>query len=246
LLEKNEVACYYTTKDFLFDNYKQLSKANNQLAYRILANFVSRRMRTEETLWAPQYLEITDWGIKSGTTLINNAISDITYMNFIITCLKTNDIEECERFQSTYQNLLDKDIRKSIGSLADCLILFKKKKYEMVLQKLIKLKIKLVLHDVTARTILLQTYYHLIDLGDSSYIHPLLTACNTFKTHLKRAKISQEKKVAYYQFISILKTITKQYFVAKQPKHLSKITQQLNSSNPIVGRKWLLEQIKED
>lgn len=245
LLVKNEASLYESTKKLLYENHQNLSKDHRQLTYRILANFLIQNMRIDETKWIPFYLDLINWGVDSETILINNIISDITYLNYIITSLKIMDFEACHTFQKAYKNLLPENIRESISSMADSLILFHKKDYHKAIQKLVTLKINNTKHEITARILLLQSYYHLIELGDSTYIKTLLAGCDAFKAFLKRSKEGRENKLMHLNFVAVLKTITKHYFNVKNPTKFSKAIQDIDTSKYLAGRTWLQDRIKE-
>lgn len=160
------------------------------------------------------------------------------FKNIILTALELGHYDWSENFVNTYKDQLPEEFRQNAVTYNLGQIYFYKKEYLKVIEQLRNVEYEDLAYNLDSKTMLIFTYYELDE------IDPLYSLFESFRVYLNRHKdIAPQRRKRYLNLIRFTKKLTKTRPGDK--KSLDKIKEEMESTEGIVGQKWLKEKLAE-
>lgn len=160
------------------------------------------------------------------------------FKNIILTALELGHYDWSENFVITYQDQLPEEFRQNAVTYNLGQIYFYKKDYLKVIEQLRNVEYEDLAYNLDSKTMLIFTYYELDE------IDPLYSLFESFRVYLNRHKdIAPQRRKRYLNLIRFTKKLTKTR--PGDRKNLDKIRTEMESTDGIVGQKWLREKLAE-
>jgi len=220
-------------KELLFQNFELLTKEEMQQMYFHALNFCIGKIRKGESKYLEESLNLYIKGIESKLLLENDRLSPWTFKNVVKLGLRLKKYDWTERFIQDHHKMLEENFRKNAlqYNLAD--LYYYKGNNQKAIEHLRNVEFTDVHYALDSREMLMRIYY---ELGENESLISLIAS---FNIYLKRNKIISSKvKQTYLNFITNLKLLLK-----KKNLDLVKLEEKINSTELLVNRNWLLEQV---
>lgn len=223
LLESNEVCIPNSEKGIIYIyaiNYAiyQCSR-NNRIQY-----------------YTEQCLNFYLRGIKEGFLLNKGYLTPWTFKNVIKMGLTLKRYEFTEDFIQQYHKKLEVEFQEDAlhFNLAD--LYYRKKNYDLAHTHLIQVQFSDIFYTLGAKAILLKLYY------ETQEEEALLSLLASFSIYLKRQKtLAQNVQQSYLNFTTLLSK-----FVRRKYKHIPEIIAEINDTQYLSNRSWLLKVCEEE
>lgn len=226
---------YEKYKEFLFktiDEWDDQEKVN--LIFYLL-NYTTQQINKGNIQYIEEQFNLYEEFEENKIFQIQYYMSHIQINNVVNIYLRKNEFEKAEKFLNTYIHYLDIELKDSCWHFNLARILFEKSKYKECLRELLQVDFsKNASYSLNSKVLLLKTYYELeeFDALDSLFI--------SFNEFIQKNKIfSDAYKSNYINFNKTLKKI----FTSTVNK-LKNIQSEIESSQNIAEKKWLLEKLQ--
>ncbi|MBZ0201944.1 MAG: hypothetical protein K8I03_02880 [Ignavibacteria bacterium] len=161
------------------------------------------------------------------------------FRNIVHTGIALKEYSWLEGFLERYMQELPPDSRKSMGNLANALLLFEKGEFERSLEKLVKIDYELFHFKIDIKTLHLKIYYAL-NCFDEAY-----SLIDTYKHFISSNKfISLRYRERAGAFLDILKRLL-DLKLSKNPENSGRITKDFYDKTSILEKDWLALKISE-
>lgn len=177
--------------------------------------------------------------IKSGTYLLNGAMSPVYYNQVVITGLKLNQIKWVENFIREYKNELEQSFRENTYNYCLSLLSFNKKRFEDSLEYLSKISFMELYQKTEVKTMQMMIYY------ETGAEEPLRFALEAFRHYISNSKlIPEQRKPANINFYKSLNKILS--IKRKNEKfEIEKLKSKIMLLEKVTNKEWLIEKINE-
>jgi hypothetical protein len=265
LLSHTAIAVYYygymalsePTQDAHFGQLKRRLPAATQEfpmgelrdVYLLAINFCIHRINLREESYLTEIFELYKNGLASGVFLDNGQISRFTYTNIALAGLRLQAFQWVYQFLQQYRELLPESQRQGAYSFNLARFYCESGDYEQAMPLLLEMDFDDVLHNLTAKAMLVKMYF---ETGESSALISLLSSLGAYLR--RKRQISEQQKTAYLNFIRFVKKLHRRPF-SKRKKTVSyknaekSAREQLKTDiqhTPLVAEKdWLLRMVGE-
>jgi len=231
---ENSLTYYFITKQFFFDKFDLLHKKDQKDILIYLFNFYAKLWQEEKKEEEEKFKELFnlyEFGLNYDLFLSNGYLSDDHFKNIIIISSSLYKFEWARKFIETKSYLLYPDIRESNVILAKAQIEGACKNNDKVILLLQNVEFTNAYDNITARSLLLRTYY---ELGEW---HTLEYFIESYAKYLKRSNaISENVRLSIMNMIKFTKVLMQVQYKARDKQKLFNI---LNQLTPIYSKGWL-------
>jgi hypothetical protein len=176
--------------------------------------------------------------VSQNILLEDQSFSPWHFRNIVVIGLRLKEFSWIEDFINVYAPLLPENQRENALTFNLAQLYFYQKKYDLVIKTLQSVEYDDYTYNLNSKTILICTYY---DTGETDALFFLL---DSFRAFLNRNKnIPEERKNLYRNFISFTKKLAK--LTPKDEKSKIKLTLELQQTNNVASKNWLLEKLAE-
>ena len=230
---------YFKLKKYLkdFGMLFPLSEVNEMYSYAM--NYCIQSFNKGKKHFLKELFDIYVDLIEKGIIFSEEGeLSPWHFKNIILTALELGHYDWSENFVNTYQNQLPEDFRRNAVTYNLGQIYFYKKEYLKVIEQLRNVEYEDLSYNLGSKTMLIFTYYELDE------IDPLYSLFESFRVYLNRHKdIAPLRRKQYMNLIKFTKKLTK--VRPGDRKSVEKIQAEMESTDGIVGQKWLREKMAE-
>ena len=225
---------FQALKPLLETHARQFSPAEMAWLYSAAINYCIRQIRKMREAYVSEALNLYEQGIESGALLsANGQLSPWHFKNIVKLALRLNRFAWTEQFIREKTALLAPDFRTDAlhYNLAD--LYFYTGRYGEALVHLNQAEFTDVHYNLGAKEMLAKIYFE-TDAHDA-----LDSLLHAFKIYLQRNRIITESvRKAYLNFIKLLRRRLR-----ATPDHWRALRQQIEKTDPLTAKTWLLEQL---
>ncbi|MCB0597666.1 MAG: hypothetical protein H6557_25090 [Lewinellaceae bacterium] len=208
-----------------------IDPVEKRLIYLYAINFCARKIRQGKDEYVPIVLNLYLRGIQDRSLFEDEYLSHWTYTNVVKLFLRQREFEQAEAFIKTHSGNLSPQSREDALHFNLAELYYQKEEYGEVLSHLSQLNFSDLFYHMGSRTVLIKTYY------ESEEIESLLSLLASFSNFLRRnKKIAPGLKKTYLNFCNLLFNTLK-----NNPKKRDKIKEEIQSTQPLAERAWLLK-----
>lgn len=250
LLSVPVVAIYfYTYKSLLDDNpihFKNLKKhlflhlhlfSRDELRdlFILTINYCIKKINNGEAEFLQESFDLYQSGIAYNVFLQDGYLSRFTYKNIVTIGLKLGEFTIVEKFIHQYKNQLAPKYREGNFSYNLALLYYSRKEYQAAMQLLIQVEYDDVFLNLDSKNMLMKMYF---ELKEFDALESLL---GSMQNNLLRKKAIGYHKKNYKNIIHFTKKLLKLNPFNQAQKN--KLRLEIEESQPLTERKWLLEQL---
>jgi hypothetical protein len=182
LRQPDEELHFQQFKNTLIEQSNQFSEEEMHGLFILAINYCVRGINAGREKYSREVLDLYKIGLKNGYLFENSTLRRFTYYNIVAAGLQANELEWVRYFIHEYKNRLEKRYRESLFSFNLARLEYAQNNYELVLELLQKANYRDILLNLSAKTLLLKTYYA---LGERSTLESHIDAMRNF-IHRKR------------------------------------------------------------
>ena len=190
--------------------------------------------------------ELTRVQLEKGLLFEQNYLSEWQYKNIVTLGLRVGEQDWIKQFIEDYKAHLHPEKREHAYNFNLASLYYYNKQYDQALKLLLYLDLSDVRYAITAKSMLLYTYYELEET------EALLGLSDTFRQYLKRQKnVSKDYRsgvdslVRYTKKLALLKSKRAYESTDKWQASFDKLKQAILGDTSIVNKKWLVEKLEE-
>jgi hypothetical protein len=187
-------------KSILIEKHTLYSLDEIHALFTYALNYCVRKINAHNEKYSQEALDLYKTGLEKGYLFENGILRRFTYYNIVAAGLQSNDLEWVRFFIYEYKNRLEKKYRESLFSFNLARLEYTQKNYGVVLDLLQNSNYRDILLNLSAKTLLLKTYY---DLGEQASLESHLDAMRNF--------IYRKRIIGYHRnnYLNIIKYMEK-------------------------------------
>lgn len=231
-----------TAEDY-FKKFKLLVLQNGSLfprdeirdLYLMAINYCVRQLNDGDEFYFREAFELYKEGLENEYLLENGVLSRFAYHNVVAIGLKIGEFNWVAFFIQRYKNALERKYRDSSFSFNTARLELSRKNYGAVLELLQKANYRDLLLNLTAKTLLLKTYY---ELGETNLLYAHLDAMNNY---IRRKGIIGYHKTNFQNIVRYTRKLANTNPYDKVEK--STLAKMIEKEEVLTEKKWLLSMI---
>lgn len=237
-LHPDNVENYFKLKEQVAEFIDSFPDDEIRNIYDALLSFCVRRVNKGDLAFQEETLNVYKGALEKETIFQNGYITQVTFNNIVFFALRTGDFDWAEHFVEDYKDrLTDKD-RASSVAFSFARIEFYKKNYGKVIELLQQVEMNSVIYTLSAKTILLSSYYELDEFD------ALDSFINSFRVYINREKSISARKKGHYK--NLLKYINRIINLRRSDREgIKKLRQEIVDTPGIVIKPWLIQKLDE-
>ncbi|MEM9886947.1 MAG: hypothetical protein AAF849_13725 [Bacteroidota bacterium] len=246
MLNERSVKSYQKTLVTLARNAAYFSPKEQQSTYLYLQNFCTTQINEGKSEFMPLLFDLIRVQLEKGFLFEQSYLSEWHYKNIVTLGLRVGKQAWIEQFIETYKTHLHPNQREHAYNFNLASLHYYNKQYSKALKLLLYLDLSDVRYAITAKSMLLYTYYELEEL------EALLPLSDTFRQYLKRQKnVSKDYRkgidslVRYTKKLALLRSKKAYEPTEKWQPTFEKLRQAILEDDNIVNKRWLLEKMEE-
>ncbi len=206
--------------------------------YDALLSFCVRRVNKGDLSFQEETLDIYKESLKKEVLFRQGYLTAVTFNNIVFFALRTGQYDWAETFINEYGHYLNDKDRNSSVSLSMARVEFYRKNYGKVIELLQQVEMKSVVYNLSAKTLLLSSYYELEEYD------ALDSFLNSFSVYINREKsISSRKRNLYKKLLSFVNKIIN--INPNDKEAVDKLSQEIEETEGLIIKPWLLAKVKE-
>jgi len=245
LLSMENESDFEALKQLLQQHSKQFDVTEVQNMFVLARNFCIKHINQGHQNYGRKLLNVYQIEIENDLLLINGRVPDATCKNIVMMALHLQETDWVIDFLEKYENFIDEEVL----TFNMAFVFFHQKKYKRVLNLLEKIDFKEGLLRLSAKCLMLKTYYELYQKynDDFEYEEKLDLFLHSFNTFLNRKKEHFPRHYIYYMnLIGFIKKLFMLHFEIKINKvQLKSLQNEVENTVEVTEKDWLREKIAE-
>ncbi len=236
---------YYRLKEFFYDNFDKLTKANKYLCALALLNYCKNNSNSGNLFFINERYQYNKIIAENELFLHSNppGLGRHMFMSIVMAATTANEFDWAEYFIEKYKSYLDEEYREHSVNFAYTNLHFKKKNFSKALEYLSKCNIASGMDKINIKTYQFFLYYEL------GYFEEIINLADTSRHFSKNDKtISKHSQTEFINFVNIVKRLSEYKYNRENGKKddfaLEEIKKYI-SENTSSGKKWFKEKISE-
>ena len=198
-------------------------------------NYCVRRLNQGEKRFFQEVTDLYKPGIEQGILLENDEISPYTYYNIVAAGLQSGDLPWVDFFIHEYKQHLKKQYRESAFSFNLARLEYARKRFDTVLDLLQKVNYRDTLVNLSAKTLLLKTWY---ETGEYEALQSHLDA---MRNYIHRKRVLGYHRTNYLNIIKYTDKLLNINWLEKT--EVERLREALLKEDGLSEREWLLDKI---
>jgi len=222
-------------KTHMFNLGNIFPKAEMRDIYLMALNYCIRRNNEGDKAFIRETFELFKKMLELDLLIENNNFSPWTFANIALNGLQLSEYEWVENFIETYKRYLPENVRDHFVHYCMARLYFEQNDYDSAMPLLVQTDFDDILLNLNAKTLLVKMYYELLEFDT------LENLLESMRTYLHR------KDVGYHEplFKNMIKLTRKLVRVNPYDKNeKAKLKKEIENTNPLRERTWLLEQLE--
>lgn len=241
---------YAACTDYIIENQKSISGQDITDLLSFVLNSSFRRIAKAENEFEQQIIDIYQYLIDLNLLLEDGLIAGRTFKNIVSINCRMGKYEWCDQFIKDFRKYLPKDEQETLPLYCQGLVYFYAENYTesaKIFKEIIRIDPDDLFWGFESRNLLLRSYYHIFDDLDMETLEEFYKLVESFKMYVRRnAKLSEFHKTSYLNSITYFSSILKhreQY--GTDVPFPQKLISELEATNLITNKNWLLSIVKE-
>ena len=240
---------YLILKQYFLENQLQIQGDLKLITFKYLRNFCTKQLNYGDyQKYGQDLFDLNQFGLESKLFVRGNSIisSDFISIVLIAIFIDSNNKDWVLDFIKTYQSFLKPEIKSETLILVNACLSFSEQAYDKVLADLINYKALNPTSTLTAKKLLIRSYFENY-LLDSSYYDLLESTCLSFEKNLYRDHTNMSNRIkANLNFSTILRKIAKTILIGQfNSQSKSQFIQAIKEKEYLVLKHWLLKRLSE-
>lgn len=246
MLQKKTLMAYQKAFKSVSNDAKHFSRSEQQSIYQYLQNFCSTQINQGKSEYVRKVFDLTRLQLEKNLLFEHNYLPEWHYKNLVTAGLRLGEDVWVKKFIEDYKNELHPDHQAHAYAFNLATFHYYQKQYDQVLALLRHLDISDVRYNISAKSMLLCTYYELEET------EALLTLSDAFKQYLKRQKTVStnyqkgiENLVKYTRKMTLLRAKLAYEKKEKLESAFHKLKQSILEEANIFNKGWLVAKLEE-
>lgn len=226
-------------KRLLMTHFKEFDIGETQDMFVMAHNYCIRqanRSKGEVEAAFRRLFDLYQFEIENDVFLEDGWLSPFVYKNAVKIALQLHEYQWVEQFIHQYKEKVKEDARERLFSYNLACLYFRKKRFEEIIPLLNRVDYKEVFLELSAKTILLQTY---LELEEYTALNAFLDSFYVF-IHRKKSLKSRRKP-----YLNLIKYTRKVIAYQHRPEKLQKILEDIKATAFLTEKGWLLEKVRQ-
>ncbi len=227
-------------KELYTSNLDKIRIEDKRNLLNLLINYCTRRYNKGESRFIQYMLELYKVGLDSDALLINNEISETTFINIVSSGVVCQEFKWVKSFIEEYGDHLDKNVREDAIIYAKIIWHFNKREFEETIQLISNYSFTKPLQVLITKTILIRVYVELFWENDS-FFDLSLAQLRTFAKYIRNNKtVPESVKGGYLSFVRYTRRLVNLKF---QNRNFNKLKSDLEAARNVSMKSWLISKI---
>ncbi len=237
-LNPENIENYFKLKEQVDEFIDYFPDEEIRTIYDALFSFCVGRVNKGDLAFQVETLNVYKGALEKEIIFVNGYITQVDFNNIVFFALRTGDFDWAESFIQEYKDRLSEKDKASSVAFSFARIEFYKKNYGKVIELLQQVEMDSVIYTLSAKTILLSSYYELDEFD------ALDSFINSFRVYINREKSISARKKDHYK--NLLKYINRIINLRNSDREgISKLRQEIEETSGIVIKPWLLQKLDE-
>lgn len=234
---------YFRLKEAFMKTRAFLTLKEQKDTWTCLFNYYTRLVREDDNIDRREVWELQKIALEYGILLENGRMMKTVFENIVIVSCFFQEFAWTEKFIQNFTELLSNNQRDNCVNFSWTYYYFYKEEFEKVISLLQEIKFTDASYKSRTRSLLLRSYYKLIDKNDK-YYEAFLSLSYSFEKYLRRdtSRIDNYKK-GYINFIIIMRLLAKHKTSLGYEDYIEEIEKKMNAMKYLVTRPWVEEEI---
>ena len=220
------------------EQYSALFPADEiRVIYLLAINYCIGQINAGKPEYYKVSFEFFDLGIRKNIFLEGGIVSRFTFSNAIIAALNLGKYNWADEFITTYSPYLDKKHKENYVRFYRARLFFERKQYDKAMPLFAQYESDDILMNLLAKTMLLKMYY---ELNEFSALDSLL---DSMRTYIQRKKVMGYHKSVFKNLLRYSRKLLK--VMPNDADQIQKLKTEIENADPLMERKWLLEQLEK-
>jgi hypothetical protein len=228
-----EVQHFVLLKSYL--NHKELSIKEKRFILLICINYAAKQINLGKIGYAKEALDLYKYGLESRCIFVEEKISAFAYKNIVTLALNLKKFDWVASFIENYSEYLPTHLQENYKHFNTAKLAFDRGDLKKAMQLLIQVEYDELLLNIDAKVILLKIYYQ------EGYNDALEALLESFRVFLHRKKDLSAYKKSYINLILFIRKIQG---LISDKEAVDTICREINNTQQLAERKWLLQQVK--
>ncbi len=222
-------------KNEIFQHISLFPKAEQRDIYMLAINYCIGKINLGNEKYIREIFELFKQGFEQKALIQDNQISRWSFGNAFTSGLKLKEFDWLEHFIKEYEHFLPEEYREGTVHFSYAMLYNEKKEYDQAKEHLLKVDYKDILVNLNAKTILIKIYYI------ENEITSLESLLESMRIYIQRKKVMGYHKANFKNIIRF----TKKLLRVVNGKQKEKLKLEIEETNPLSEREWLLEQLRK-
>lgn len=233
LNEPDTDAHFFALREHLRHAGDFFSPAELRDIYLLAINFCIHRINLRQEQFLQEIFDLYRAGLQSGVFLENGQLSRFTYTNIALTALRLREFDWTRDFLQEYRERLPESQRSGAFAFNLARYYCERGDYDRAMPLLQSMDFDDVLHNLTAKAMLLRMYY---ETGAANALDSLLASLETYLR--RKGQLGEQQKTAYRNTVRLLRKLN-----ALPPSDLRArqlLRQEVEDTALVAEKDWLL------
>lgn len=238
---------YQYLKQLLEQHLDRFNADEQSDLFTFAYNYCILRINRGHSTYQEELFHLYEQGLETGLIIQHGVITEWNYKNIATLGAKLKKFKWTEDFITQYKAYLPQQHRENVYNYNLAYLFYSKGQYEQVLDHLLHVQYTDVKYHLSSSYLLVRTYHK---LGNTEALLGLLDTFRLFVMRNKQMTGSQKKE--YLNFIRLarklilLKHEYQIYAKEERSKRFARIRKQIQETEPLINRSWLLEECEEE
>ncbi len=228
---------YRALKKQIFENGHLFPNEEIRVIFLLTINYCIGRINAGLNEYRLESFELYKEGIQNNIFLENGVLSRFTYGNVVMAGLNLKEFDWVEKFIYRNKDFLEEKHKDGVFQFNLARLSFEKKDYKEAMKLFSALDYDDILTNLLAKTMLVKMYYELDEFD------ALDSLIESMRNYLQRKNVMGYHKESFKHMIYCTKKLLK--IIPGDNEQLKKIKTEIQTIEPLMERKWLLEQLNK-
>lgn len=224
-------------KELLQRFQAQFSEKECRNLYVLARNYCIKRLNQGNSQFIQALFDLYKAEIERGSILNDNILPPLMYKNIVAVALSLKKYDWVADFIDEYKVKLPIEYAENSYAFALARLHFEQKKYDKVVLLLNQLAYDELFLSLDAKRLLLKTYY---ELSEDEALYSLM---DSFRAFIKRRENIAYHRTHYLNLIKFVQQLLRLPF--KNEVKQKKLQAQIEATDELVEKDWLLEKVKD-
>lgn len=235
-LTTQKIEFYEKLKSLINEHFDLFSKNEIRDMLLLAINFCIKKLNQGKATYLSEIFGWYKKGFELGVFIKNGELSRFTYNNVVIAGLKLKEYDWIRDFMENHKKYIDKTYQHDTYYFNLALWYQYQNQFDEVLELLLKVSFKDVLHNLHAKQLMLKIYYK---MGAFSTLESLLGSIKVYLHRQKQLGYHRQNYLKLIRYIKKLIQLNPHDKVAKM-----KLREEIENEKSLLDKRWFLEVLR--